>query len=272
MNSKKIIALICAIILALSALTACGETKQEEKPADTTAVTKAATTADAGVKPASMYTALDFVNTVATPDSALPEITGEITASDGLEVTPLPLIREGFDTNPDLMILFTNNTGKACDIALTVDFLDADGKVLETIENTDINALMNGSSASLCWGMSDLSASFAGYRIKAEAVDVSTDWYTVIDDQLKFDYQKNDSDVTFTVTNNADSVAHWVNTCVLFIKDGKPVDYTFETCNGQESTEIQPGETVTTKVKPFIDGGFDDVMVFVHGTGYPNGR
>ena len=34
------------------------------------------------------------------------------------------------------------------------------------------------------------------------------------------------------------------------------------------STGEQPGETVTTTVKPFIDGGFDDVMVFVHGTAY----
>lgn len=74
--------------------------------------------------------------------------------------------------------------------------------------------------------------------------------------------------LSFTVTNTGTQVAHWVNTHVLFIKGGKVVDYTFETCSGEKTTEIQPGETVTTTVKPFIDGGFDDVMVFVHGTAY----
>ena len=127
---------------------------------------------------------------------------------------------------------------------------------------------MRSSSVSLCWGMDDLTASFAGYRIKADAVDVNTDLYAPIDDQLKFDYQKNENNVTFTVTNTGTQVAHWVNTHVLFIKGGKVVDYTFETCSGEKTTEIQPGETVTTTVKPFIDGGFDDVMVFVHGTAY----
>ena len=266
---KKILALLMVVPMTLGAVTlsACGGNNQPETPAATAA---AATTAAAteGAAPASKYGAADFVNTAATPDSARPAITGEITASDGLEVTALPLIREGFDSNPDLLILFTNNTGKACDIALKVDFLDADGKVLQTTEETDIEALLNGSSVSLCWGMDDLTANFAGYRIKADAVDVNTDWYAPIDDQLKFDYQKNENNVTFTVTNTGTQVAHWVNTHVLFIKGGKVVDYTFETCDGQKITEIQPGETVTTTVKPFIDGGFDDVMVFVHGTAY----
>ena len=125
---KKILALLMVVPMTLGAVTlsACGGNNQPETPAATAA---AATTAAAteGAAPASKYGAADFVNTAATPDSALPAITGEITASDGLEVTALPLIREGFDSNPDLLILFTNNTGKACDIALKVDFLDADG-------------------------------------------------------------------------------------------------------------------------------------------------
>ena len=85
---KKILALLMIVPMTLGAVTlsACGGNNQPETPAATAA---AATTAAAteGAAPASKYGAADFVNTAATPDSALPAITGEITASDGLEQT-----------------------------------------------------------------------------------------------------------------------------------------------------------------------------------------
>ena len=95
------------------------------------------------------------------------------------------------------------------------------------------------------------------------SVNEEKDFSPVYDD-LSIDYNTTDTGIVASVTNNATSAVDYVLMDVVYLKDGKMVNFS-ELSFMDDNQELQPGTTLSQEGTCYSDSGFDDVVIAING-------
>ena len=269
---KRVIALLCAVVLAAAVLTACGNNNKQIPNANELLSSLAEALGSKVENSASQVeSALD--NTANSVESAASEISsaasdvqttnpgdiaGKGTVSDGLKVEGIPFFD---DYSKNVYLLITNDSDKDCNMSISMDFFK-DGKIVGTTSSS-IDAVAKGTT--VCEDFS-CDEDFNSYEYKVVASDLSS--YDVpVDQDLALEVSQLTNKVIVSLTNNGKIPAKYVWYDVFFYKNGKLVDHNYRYCEDDDS-EIKPGATVRSECSAYVEGGFDDAKVYFHGEGY----
>ena len=256
---KKAIALVCAILMAATALTACGRKiiKNGDVPApvssaednnlvnsavDSSSSTPASSAADTSSAPVG-----GNVNVEASKNSKV---------SDGIKVQGVPFFDE---YSKNIFLLITNDSGKDCDLDINVDFFNAEGKIVGTTSSS-VDAVGKGTTICEDFYCDEV---FTTYEYKVVASENS---YAPVDQDLAADVSVLTNKVIVSITNNGKAPAKYVWYDVFFYNKGQLVGHNYSYCEDSDS-EIKPGETERSECSFYGDGGFDDAKVYFHGEG-----
>ena len=88
--------------------------------------------------------------------------------------------------------------------------------------------------------------------------------YSPVYSDLSVDYNTTDSGIVASVTNNATSAVDYVLMDVVYLKDGKMVNFS-ELSFMDDNQELQPGTTLSQEGTCYSDSGFDDVVIAING-------
>ena len=88
--------------------------------------------------------------------------------------------------------------------------------------------------------------------------------YSPVYSDLSVDYNTTDSGIVASVTNNGTSAADYVWMDVVYLKDGKMVNFS-ELSFMDDNQELQPGTTLSQEGTCYSDSGFDDVVIAING-------
>lgn len=249
---KKAIALVCAILMAATALTACGRKiiKNGDAPAP---VSSAAENNQNNAVVDSSSSAAD-TNSAADTSSApvgsnvKVEASKNSKVSDGIKVEGIPFFDEYSKT---IFLLITNDSGKDCSLSINVDFFNAEGKIVGTTSNS-IDAVGKGTTVCEDFSCDEV---FTTYEYKVVASESS---YAPVDQNLTVDVS--------LLTNNGKTPAKYVWYDVFFYNKGQLVGHNYSYCEDSDS-EIKPGATERSECSFYGEGGFDDAKVYFHGEG-----
>jgi hypothetical protein len=78
------------------------------------------------------------------------------------------------------------------------------------------------------------------------------------------DYDTNDDGIVAKITNNGTDPAEFVWMDVVYLKDGKMVNFS-ELSFMDDDSQLLPGVTLLADGTCYYDGGFDDVVIAVNG-------
>ena len=270
---KRILAIVCAVVLAASALGGCNQIAKSVPIA-------MPTTADSGTvsmpEPATM--APDQTATVAgndasgsaasAADKTAPVNTGNNKVADGLEITAIPY---SDDYSNSVYLLVTNKTGKDVDLKASVDFYGKDGNLVG-FEDGSMDCVANGTT--VCMDEFDCgSEPFATFEYKVTCSDMDSEYYAAVDQDLKMEVSPLADKVIVSLTNNGKIAAKYVWFHAFFFNNGRLVDVENSYCEDDDS-EIKPGDTVRgyDYFYSAVEGidSYDDVKVYFHGEGYKN--
>ena len=259
---KKAIALVCAILMAATALTACGRKiiKNGDAPApvssaadnnQTSSVAEPVTSTPAPVSSAADTSSAPVGSNVKVEASKNSKV------SDGIKVEGIPFFDE---YSKNVYLLITNDSGKDCNLDINVDFFK-DGKNVGTTSNY-IDAVAKGTT--VCGDFS-CDEDFNSYEYKVDASDLSS-YEVPVDQDLALEVSQLTNKVIVSLTNNGKTPANYVWYDVFFYKNGKLVDHNYNYCYDDDS-EIKPGATERSECSFYGEGGFDDAKVYFHGEG-----
>ncbi len=79
---------------------------------------------------------------------------------------------------------------------------------------------------------------------------------------LEVKANKTSEGVAISVKNNGSTAARYVNVDIIFLKDGKTVDFTEVLCSDGDS-EVKPGQTISASGR-CVNGSFDDMIVLLN--------
>lgn len=257
---KKAIALVCAILMAATALTACGRKiiKNGDAPAPVSSAADNNQTSSVA-EPVTSTPASSAADTSSAPagGSVKVEASKNSKASDGIKVEGIPFFDEYSKT---MFLLITNDSGKDCNLDINVDFFK-DGKIVGTTSNY-IDAVAKGTT--VCEDFS-CDEDFNSYEYKVVASDLSS-YEVPVDQDLALEVSQLTNKVIVSLTNNGKTPANYVWYDVFFYKNGKLVDHNYNYCYDSDS-EIKPGATERSECSTYVEGGFDDAKVYFHGEG-----
>ena len=258
---KKAIALVCAILMAATALTACGRKiiKNGDAPApvssaadnnQTSSVAEPVTSTPAPVSSAADTSSAPVGSNVKVEASKNSKV------SDGIKVEGIPFFDEYSKT---IFLLITNDSGKNCSLDINVDFFNAEGKIVGTTSNS-IDAVGKGTTVCEDFSCDEV---FTTYEYKVVASESS---YASVDQNLTVDVSLLTNKVIVSLTNNGKTPAKYVWYDVFFYNKGQLVGHNYSYCEDSDS-EIKPGATERSECSFYGEGGFDDAKVYFHGEG-----
>ena len=251
---KRIIALVCVIVLAVSVLTACGN-KVVNIPTPVASDDSAASSAVASSAAASSAASSDAASSQAVqvdPNS----VVGEGKTAEGIKVEGLSAFTE---YSNQLFLILTNESGTDCNVTVNVDFFDKNGNIVGTTSGY-VDAFVDGTSVAESFYCDD---PFAKYEYNVASSDI--DYYLPVDKDLKVEVNKATNKIIISITNNGKVAAKYPEYTALFFKDGKLVYDNWGFCDDADS-EIKPGATERDECSCYEE--FDDVKVYVHSYAY----
>ena len=256
---KKLIAFLCAVVIAAGALTACNAVPKIPVPENNPAATTAGDNGEVATSaPADSNTPTDNSSSEASSAVQIPagDITGSGNAAKGIKVEGMPYSDE---YSNKLFLFLTNESGAACDLSINVDFFDKNGNIVGTTSGY-VDAFDNGTTVVTNYYCDD---PFAKYEYSVAASE--TDYYLPVDKDLKVEVSKATNKAIVSITNNGKIAAKYPQYYAFFYKDGKLVYDNWGYCDDADS-EIKPGATERDEASCYEE--FDDVKVFVHSYAY----
>ncbi|MBQ9679178.1 MAG: hypothetical protein IJV48_00635 [Ruminococcus sp.] len=263
--SKRIIAMIIAVVLA-AALVGCGQPKIVIPE-----INSPSSVVDNGDSNPVATQAVD--NNVASSSNTninktAPVNTGNNKVADGLEINAIPY---SDDYGNYVYLLVTNKTGKDIDVKATVDFLGADGKLVD-YDDGYIDCVANGTT--VCMDYLDCGdKEYATFEYKVTYEEINKDYYAAVDQDLTMEVTPAEDKVIVSLTNNGKIPAKYVWFHAFFYNKGVLVDVENSYCEDDDS-EIKPGATERgyDYFYSSVEGvdSYDDVKVYFHGEGSVN--
>ena len=252
---KKAIALVCAILMAATALTACGKNGDAPAPVSIAADNNRTSSV---AQPVTSTPASSAADTGSAPvgSNVKVEASKNSKVSDGIKVEGIPFFDEYSKT---IFLLITNDSGKDCSLDINVDFFNAEGKIVGTTSNS-IDAVGKGTTVCEDFSCDEV---FTTYEYKVVSSESS---YASVDQNLTMDVSILTNKVIVSLTNNGKTPAKYVWYDVFFYNKGQLVGHNYSYCEDSDS-EIKPGATERSECSFYGEGGFDDAKVYFHGEG-----
>lgn len=141
----------------------------------------------------------------------------------------------------------TNNSDKVVSIDLNVTALDSSGSMVGS-SGDGTKAVAPGQTAGI-WTTFD----------EWDKID-SFDYTLSVSEEKEYSPVYSD----LSVTNNGTSAADYVCMDVVYLKDGKMVNFS-ELSFMDDNQELQPGTTLSQEGTCYSDSGFDDVVIAING-------
>lgn len=181
-----------------------------------------------------------------------------------LSVTPEQLAVETYtcnmgESNGYHVMFITNNSDSLLRIGVNMIAFDAQGNMSGANSDT-VDALAPGQTAFVRFWLDnpELIQRFDyAYNITEE------DYYGSIE-AVTFTYNQTPDGVSIAATNHGEEDAEFVQACVVFLKDGTPVDMDTIYITNDDSV-IPAGETLTEEIRCYAEVGFDDVVIALRG-------
>ena len=246
--SKRIIAMVIAVVLAAALVTGCGQSKIVIPEVNTSSAVDNGSVTGSGTND-------NNVTSSAAPASSAEAIDTNKVAQ-GIKVEGVPFSTE---YSNKLFLFLTNESGSDCNVTINVDFFGADGNIVGTTSGY-IDAFQNGTTVAESFYCDD---PFEKYEYSVSASDLS--YYIPVDKDLSVEVSKATNKAIVSVTNNGTQIAKYPQYYAFFYKDGKLVYDNWGYCDDADS-ELKPGATERDEASCYED--FDDVKVFVHSYAY----
>lgn len=154
----------------------------------------------------------------------------------------------------------TNNSDKVVSIDLNVTALDSSGSMVGS-SSDGTKAVAPGQTAGI-WTTFDEWDKIDSFDYTLSVSEEKE--YSPVYSDLSIDYNTTDSGIVASVTNNGTSAADYVCMDVVYLKDGKMVNFS-ELSFMDDNQELQPGTTLSQEGTCYSDSGFDDVVIAING-------
>ena len=154
----------------------------------------------------------------------------------------------------------TNNSDKVVSIDLNVTTLDSSGGMVSS-SSDGTKAVAPGQTAGI-WTTFDEWDKIDSFDYTLSVSEEKE--YSPVYSDLSIDYNTTDSGIVASVTNNGTSAADYVWMDVVYLKDGKMVNFS-ELSFMDDNQELQPGTTLSQEGTCYSDSGFDDVVIAING-------
>ena len=259
-NTKKVLALICAAVLALSVLTACSGISL--KDLDIPDPSEFISSALEGITSEVISDTVSDIASEAEQKSDSIVSQGKNTVQSGLEVVDVPFK----DYTGEVYLLISNKTGKVIDVEAEIAFYDKDGKLVGTddgyVDTVD-------AETTVCMDYLSCDKEFVTYEYEVTYSETDLDYYAPVDRNLALKVEKKSDSVVVSLTNNGKIPAKYVWYHAFFYKNGELTYVDNNYCEDDDS-EIKVGKTCTSEQTFWgdEDKGFDDVKIYYHGEGY----
>lgn len=158
------------------------------------------------------------------------------------------------------IMYITNNSNKNVSIEMNVTALDSSGNMVGS-SSDGTKAVEPGQTAGI-WTTFDDWNKIVGFD-HTLTVSEETEYSPIYSD-LAIDYNTTDSGVIVSVSNNSDNTAEFVWIDVVYLKNGKMVNFS-ELSFMDGNQQLLPGVTLSAEGTCYSDSGFDEVVLAVNG-------
>lgn len=248
--SKRIIAMVIAVVLAAALVTGCGQSKIVIPEVNTSSAVDNGSVTGSGTN--DNNNSNNNSNNAASSAEAID--TNKV--AEGIKVEGLPYSTE---YSNKLFLFLTNESGADCNISINVDFFAADGSIVGTTSGY-VDAFQNGTTVVEDFYCDD---PFEKYEYSVSASDLS--YYIPVDKDLSVEISKATNKAIVSITNNGSQIAKYPQYYAFFYKNGQLVYDNWGYCDDADS-EIKPGATERDEASCYED--FDDVKVYIHSYAY----
>ncbi len=190
----------------------------------------------------------------------------ETTAESGpkTDLADLMSTQEYFCTVDDSFMYYvmyvTNNSDKVVSLDLNVTALDSSGSMIGS-SSDGTKAVAPGQTAGM-WTTFDEWDKIDSFDYTLSVSEEKE--YSPVYSELSIDYNITDSGIVASVTNNGDAAADYVWMDVVYLKDGKMVNFS-ELSFMDDNQKLQSGATLSQQGTCYSDSGFDDVVIAING-------
>lgn len=158
------------------------------------------------------------------------------------------------------VMYITNNSDKVVSIEANITALASSGDMIgSSSDNT--KAVAPGQTAGI-WTTFDEWDKIDRFDYTL-SVSEERDFSPVYDD-LSVEYNATDTGIVATITNNGSAAASFVWMDVVYLKDGKMVNFN-ELSFMDDNQELLPGVKLSAEGTCYSNTGFDDVVIAVNG-------
>lgn len=158
------------------------------------------------------------------------------------------------------VMYITNNSDKVVSIELNVTAMDSADKMVGS-SGGNTAAVSPGQTAGI-WTTFDEWDKISSFKYTMSVSEEKN--YSPVYSDLAIDYNVTDNGIVATITNNGDSSADFVWMDVVYLKDGKMVNFN-ELSFMDDNQELKPGITLSQEGTCYSDTGFDDVVIAING-------
>lgn len=158
------------------------------------------------------------------------------------------------------ILYVTNDSDTTVSIEMNVTALDSSGNMVGS-SSDGTKAVEPGQTAGI-WTTFDEWNKIESFDYTL-TVSEETDYSPIYSD-LAIDYNTTDSGVIVSVSNNSDNTAEFVWIDVVYLKNGKMVNFS-ELSFMDGNQQLLPGVTLSAEGTCYSDSGFDEVILAVNG-------
>lgn len=158
------------------------------------------------------------------------------------------------------VMYITNNSDKVVSIEMNVTALDSSGGMVGS-SSDGTRAVDVGQTAGI-WTTFDEWNKISSFEYSLTVSEEKE--YSPVYSDLEIDYNTTDMGIVAAVTNTGDAAASFVWMDVVYLKDGKMVNFS-ELSFMDDNQELQPGLKLSAEGECYSDSGFDDVVIAVNG-------
>ena len=158
------------------------------------------------------------------------------------------------------VMYITNNSDKVVSIELNVTAMDSADKMVGS-SGGNTAAVSPGQTAGI-WTTFDEWDKISSFKYTMSVSEEKN--YSPVYSDLAIDYNVTDNGIVAAITNNGDSSADFVWMDVVYLKDGKMVNFN-ELSFMDDNQELKPGITLSQEGTCYSDTGFDDVVIAING-------
>lgn len=158
------------------------------------------------------------------------------------------------------VMYITNNSDKVVSIELNVTAMDSTDKMVGS-SGGNTAAVSPGQTAGI-WTTFDEWDKINSFKYTMSVSEEKN--YSPVYSDLAIDYNVTDNGIVAAITNNGDSSAEFVWMDVVYLKDGKMVNFS-ELSFMDDNQELKPGITLSQEGTCYSDTGFDDVVIAING-------